>query len=72
MGYILLWSLLLSNCFRHSSFQGGHRDEMLMGPLFRSLLSDTTDKNSSLLSKGALSYALYIHQYSNWHKYLSS
>ena len=36
------------------------------------LLSNMRDKISSLLSKGTLSNALYIHQDSNWHKYLSS
>ena len=56
----------------HSSFQDGHGDEMLMASAFRSLLSNMRDKNGSLLSKGTLSNALYIHQYSKWHKYLSS
>ena len=36
------------------------------------LLSNMRDKNSSLLSKGTLSNALYIHQDSIWNKYLSS
>lgn len=57
VGYFLLWRLFLSTCLMHSISKMGMEMKCIV------LLSE---------AYCLIRNALYIHQYSNWHKYLSN